>query len=997
MKRVAPCLLVPVIALLLAGPLAGQVPVAWFDRGVGAGGAFYSPSINPADDSEYYVASDMSGLYHTKNFGNSYVTVDSRQVQGGHESAVRFTSNPLIAYTVTYTGGNNALPTKTVDGGATWTVLAGNPIPSDDVYSLWVDYNNPNRVVLAGYSDLYFSSNGGASFAPIAVTVDTSNGVLICGVFFDGNNIYLGTNAGLLVSTNGGTSFTNAGAPGIPAGELMFSFTGAKVGGTMRFFCLTGASSYPGYDFGADYYGNFRNIYSLDNATGSWTAHSGGITVASDFLLSVAMAQNDINTVYAAGGSDAGVPVIFKTTNAGGSWANTFFTANNQNINTGWSGTGGDRGWGYGEVVFGLAVAPNNSAKVIFTDYGFVHRTSNGGTTWQQAYVNPADQHAVNTTAIAGGMYHSIGLEDTSAWQVVWGDAQHLFAGFSDIKGIRSADGGATWTLGNTGDDANTMYRIVQHPTTHALYAATSDIHDMYQSTRLADSPLNNADANGKVIMSSNNGAAWQVVHSFGHPVFWVALDPNNSNRMYASVVHSTAGGIFVTNDLQDGAASTWTKLANPPRTEGHPASIVVLNDGKVVCTYSGHRTTAFTASSGVFLYDPGTQAWTDVSAAGMLYWTKDIVLDPGDTAQNTWYVAVFSGWGGPPNGLGGLYRTVDRGAHWTRVNSLDRVTSVTFDPLHSGQAFLTTETDGLWHTANLRAPSPAITRVNSYPFRQPERVFFNPYDPGQVWVASFGHALMVGFTDVLTAGPDFNSDGKSDLLWQNTATGERFAWLMNGTSFAAGISLGSVPTNWSIAATADFNGDDQTDILWQNTSTGERYLWLMNGPTVVSGISLGVIPTAWSIAGTGDFNADGQTDIVWQNTSTGERVIWLMNGTSYSASVYLGVVSTAWSIAGVGDFNLDGSADLLWQNTSTGERYLWLMTGAAWSSSVSLGTVPLAWSIAGTGDFNADGNCDIVWQNTATGDRAIWLMSGPSFVSGVSLGTVPVAWSIRN
>ena len=725
--------------------LSGQVPAAWQSRGVGAGGALYSPSINPANDSEYFVACDMSELFHTTDFGNSYSTVNFTNVQAGHESGVRFTNDPLVAYTVSSPGGNNAQPAKTVDGGATWSILSGNPLPGDDVYSIWADYNNPSRVVVAGYSDLYFSSNGGASFSLINVTMDTTNGALICGAFFDGNTIYLGTNAGLLVSTNGGASFTNAGTPGIPAGELMLSFTGAKVGSQVRFFCLTVQSSYPGIDLGSDYYGNLRGIYSLENGAGNWTRQMTGIDVNNDFLLSVAMARNDLNTVYAAGGGSAGVPEIFKTTNAGASWSNTFHTANNQNIITGWSGTGGDRGWGYGEVVFGLAVAPNNSAKAIITDYGFVHRTSDGGTTWQQAYVSTADQHPANTTAISAGSYHSSGLENTSAWQVLWSDAQHLFAGYSDIKGVRSSDGGTTWTLGYTGHNANTLYRIVQHPTSRALYAATSDIHDLYQSTRLADSPLNNADANGKIITSTDQGASWQTVHNFGHPVFWLALDPTNASRIYASVVHSTAGGIFVSSNLQNGAASTWTKLANPPRTEGHPATVIVLNDGKVLCTYSGHRAPGFTASSGVFLYDPGTATWSDVSDPGMLYWTKDIVVDPADATQNTWYVGVFSGWGGAPNGLGGLYRTTNRGATWVKINALDRVTSLTFPPTNAADAFLTTETEGLWHTANIHATTPVFTLVANYPFRQPERVFFNPYNANEIWVSSFGHGLMVG------------------------------------------------------------------------------------------------------------------------------------------------------------------------------------------------------------------------------------------------------------
>ena len=45
-----------------------------------------------------------------------------------------------------------------------------------------------------------------------------------------------------------------------------------------------------------------------------------------------------------------------------------------------------------------------------------------------------------------------------------------------------------------------------------------------------------------------------------------------------------------------------------------------------------------------------------------------------------------------------------------------------------------------------------------------------------------------------------------------------------------------------------DFNGDGQTDILWQNTSTGERGIYLMNGTTVTGWVSLGIVPTVWAM-----------------------------------------------------------------------------------------------------------------------------------------------------
>jgi hypothetical protein len=300
----------------------------------------------------------------------------------------------------------------------------------------------------------------------------------------------------------------------------------------------------------------------------------------------------------------------------------------------------------------------------------------------------------------------------------------------------------------------NSLYRIAK-TTNGTIFGACSNIHDMYQSTRLRDAQLDASDPNGKIIYSNDGGANWTTLHSFGHPVFWLTAEANNEDRMYASVIHfggvqgSQLGGIYITNNLSAGASSTWTKLPNPPRTEGHPACIQVLNDGKMVCTFSGriNPSGAFTNSSGVFLYDPVAGSWSDKSDAGMGYWCKDIIIDPADPTQNTWYVGVFSGWGGAPNGLGGLYKTTNRGTSWTKItgSQFDRVTSVTFNPLNNNQACLTTETQGLWLSDNMNAATPSWTLVTSYPFRQPERVFFNPYDQNEMWVTSFGNGMRVG------------------------------------------------------------------------------------------------------------------------------------------------------------------------------------------------------------------------------------------------------------
>ena len=39
---------------------------------------------------------------------------------------------------------------------------------------------------------------------------------------------------------------------------------------------------------------------------------------------------------------------------------------------------------------------------------------------------------------------------------------------------------------------------------------------------------------------------------------------------------------------------------------------------------------------------------------------------------------------------------------------------------------------------------------------------------------------------------------------------------------------------NWKIVGTGDFNSDGKPDILWRNTSTGQNGVWYMDGVNVI-------------------------------------------------------------------------------------------------------------------------------------------------------------------
>lgn len=743
-------------ALLFIPSLHAQPPEIWRSIGPGGGGALFVPSFSPHDGDELFTASDMSGIYHTTSLGQEWTTVPFLSIEGGRISRVQFTSDPSILYCLDLTpieGGDTRTPVRSLDGGATWTPLPTDPA-STEAFTLLADPTTTTRLLISSWCYLYFTNDGGTSF-DLKYTSDCGgNGLHLAGAFFDGSTIFVGTNAGLLVSDNGGDTFTEAGIPGIPEGKYIASFTGGKQDGAIRLFALVADSVYGGIQ-PEDFFYPHQDLYVLDWGDTSWQLKNTGLPTGEGYGLAyVAMALNDISTAYVSGQTPDELPMIFKTINGGDTWTSALTVANNGNVRTGWEGHLGDRQWSYGGGTTGFTVAPNDKNRAAFTDYGFLHLTTDGGTTWQQAYVDPDDENPAGSATPKGKAYHGVGLEDTSCWWLHWSNPNEIFACYTDIRGALSEDGGDSWSFDFTGHTENTAYYCLQPSGSNTLYLATSSVHDLYQSTYLTDSRIDGGS--GRVLQSTDQGKTWTVNHDFGHPVIWLASDPTQPARVYASVVHSSQGGIYVTQDITQSGGSVWTRTAIPTRTEGHPFNVKVLTDGTVVCTYSGRRSSSgFTSSSGVFVSTNQGSTWMDRSDSGMRYWTKDVVVDPADSSENTWYVGVFSGWGGPANDLGGLYKTTNRGQSWNRILTLHRVTSCTIDPAHTDEMYVTSETEGLWYTKNLRDPEPDFERIEGYPFRQPERVFFNPYDLNEIWVTSFGNGIRIG---TIQGGLEINS-----------------------------------------------------------------------------------------------------------------------------------------------------------------------------------------------------------------------------------------------
>jgi hypothetical protein len=239
----------------------------------------------------------------------------------------------------------------------------------------------------------------------------------------------------------------------------------------------------------------------------------------------------------------------------------------------------------------------------------------------------------------------------------------------------------------------------------------------------------------------------------------------------------------------------------------------------------------------------------------------------------------------------------------------------------------------------------------------------------------------------------DFNADGKPDITWKNSATGETYVWYMDGaTNLGAGY-ITTLPPEWTLAGTPDLNNDGKPDILWRNTSSGEIYVWYMNGTTITGASFLFSVAPVWRIAATADMNGDGKPDILWQNSSTGEVYIWYLDGPTLTGAGYVTTLPTEWRLSAANDLNADGKSDILWHNQSTGEVWAWYMNNTTINAASFLFYVPAPWRIAGLADMNADGKPDVLWRNTSTGEVYAWYLNGATLTGAAFLFVVPTAW----
>lgn len=723
----------------------------WKMVGMSGGGGREVPAISPHDGRVILLTSDMGSVYRSRDRGQSWQMIPQRELLACASCRPLFhPRDPNIIYAG---NGYRGLLKVTRDGGDTWRFL-GKGL-SDGVCALAIDPTRPERM-LAGIhgwptyetKPTYRSCDAGETWSPV---VGLEGKVLDFKWFASAPQgsprLFAGTPGGVFSSTDDGATWRACG-PELAQGESVASFVGAHNASTgeRRLYCWVHEATGEGV----------TRIMRSDDSAKTWAQVGrvpAGLGGNPAWLLVTDVKPSKLYAIKDVSSYD---DTVWVSDDAGVTWRSTFFC---QIIDPRFNAGGGYiiaeqiamwiRGWS----ITMAGIDPNDPDFVMFADYAAGFVSEDGGKSWR---CQDAVEVPEGTPLAVDVHWKMFGLGITSAWQYAIDprSPEHRYMCLSDMALWHSHDRGKTWQWFRHFEP--NCYEVALDPQrAGVLWGAFSRVHDIPSNNPIIG--YHPQEGSGCIGRSDDHGRTWRRAEGLPNaPALAVLIDPQSPadrRTIYAAIWEH---GVF--KSVDDGV--TWTHASSGLGAPGRNMRTCRLKrhaDGTLFCLITGKREGSpqqrggppVREGVGVFRSRDGAASWEPISKGLAICWPTDFEVDPSDSRVVWMGVADWPG----VDQAGGLYRTKDAGATWSRVaRKSHRHFAVAFHPRRPG-----------WMYMCLHASSPEITEAHGaglwfsadggeqwepfddLPFVRVSRVDFDPEDDDGIYVCTYGGSIWHG------------------------------------------------------------------------------------------------------------------------------------------------------------------------------------------------------------------------------------------------------------
>lgn len=696
---------------------------SWRPAGFGAAGNFLGAYFDPHQPGVVYAASDVAGLFRSTDAGDTW---EMRGVGLGNREISSFAVDPFDP-DVLYAGTGAFSPTTKAglyisrDAGLTWEHLESTYTHTiafrkyRTIDALAPDPAQPGALLSGSRGrGIWRSTDGGDSWSqvyvpPLTTATLFNDGTVeddpplpypapVSAIVFDPitpTTVYAGLNgAGVIVSRDRGMAGTwEPISDGLP---LTATVTSLAVGDGGMIYAALGWDGVYRAGFIGDWWDPVNTSLPV---TGPWGS----------FASSVAVHPEDEDIVYVTLATYDHANV-WRTTDAGESWTPlgdvTYDPVNDPT-----------ESWAVGPTMsWRVSIDPHDFARLFFTGYWDIFRSTDGGERWQATIVG-----AQNTCV----------TDLDFDWETDALYATHMDAGL-----LKSTDQGATWeaVLPRSWDAtlAGHYWRVA---------IAGSGAGKRYYTT---------SDPWGTdygQVLRSGDGLSWRVVFSqtrpagvwMGGAMLGLAVDPGDPATLY---VTQDGGQVWRSTDGGEG----WMPTAGQPGDDAFTYALTVDETGRVF---------AGTLHGGLWRSSDGGDAWEQVfddhgsiyhvlAVGDALYATTgdDADLHRSTDGGDTWEpLTAFpyhdDGDGVPPHGMAvaadpndpdhllfgrmdtwhpvdagrGVAESTDGGATWSTTNNglgHRNVSALAVDP--AGEVYAGTWCGGIWRRPAGAAPVSSTT-----------------------------------------------------------------------------------------------------------------------------------------------------------------------------------------------------------------------------------------------------------------------------------------------